>query len=197
MGQNSSSPVASADKSENRQYERTKLYLPGQLFDPRSQQSVECKILNLSAGGASVQSTAQFAPDTSLVLYVENFGRFEGKTIVHADGQLAMKFSIGESKRGRLAEMLKSFALHGVAGVTQLRRHARVPALVSGSLVRANGQILNCEVLDISLEGVSVRTNFRPPVGEIVNLGRTRGRVVRHHADGVAIQYVREVEKAA
>jgi hypothetical protein len=63
--------------------------------------------------------------------------------------------------------------------------------------VRANGQVLACDVLDISLDGVSVRTKFRPPVGEIVNLGRTRGRVVRHHQDGIAIQYVREVEKAA
>ena len=78
-----------------------------------------------------------------------------------------------------------------------MRRHARVPALVSGRIVRSNGQIITCDVLDISLEGVSVRTKVRPPVGEIVNLGRTRGRVVRHHEDGFAIQYVREAEKAA
>jgi hypothetical protein len=184
-------------RPENRLYKRTKLYLPGQIFDPASERSVDCKILNLSAGGAAVQCDRSFAPNIVLVLYVENFGRFEGRTIVHADGQLALNFSIGESKRGRLSEMLKSFTLNGVAGVTEMRRHARVPALVSGRIVRASGQIITCDVLDISLEGVSVRTKVRPPVGEIVNLGRTRGRVVRHHEDGFAIQYVREAEKAA
>jgi len=182
---------------DNRRYERTKLYLPGQIFDPASEKTVECKILNISAGGAAVQCDQSFPPNVMLVLYVENFGRFEGRTIVHADGQLALNFSIGESKRGRLSEMLKSFTLNGVAGVTELRRHVRMPALVSGRIVRSNGQIINCDVLDISLEGVSVRTKVRPPVGEIVNLGRTRGRVVRHHEDGFAIQYVREAEKAA
>ena len=195
MAPDTVSPVV--HKAENRQFERTKLYLPGQIFNPADESSVECKVLNLSAGGAGLQCAKSFAPDTLLVLYVENFGRFEGRSIVHADGQLALKFAIGENKRGRLADMLKSFALNGVAGMTQLRQHARVPTLVSGSIVRANGQILACDVLDISLEGVSVRTKVRPPVGEIVNLGRTRGRVVRHHEDGIAIQYVREIERAA
>lgn len=189
-----SSPSA---ESDNRRYERVKLYLPGQLFNPATQQSVDCKILNLSAGGAAIQCDSAFAEGLPLVLYAENFGRFEGKSIIHSDGQLALKFSIGENKRGRLTDMLKSFAAHGVAGVTQLRQHARIPTLVSGSIVRANGEIMACDVLDISLEGVSVRTKYRPPVGEIVNLGRTRGRVIRHHPDGIAVQYVREIEIAA
>jgi len=193
MGQTASSSA----EPDNRQYERIKLYLPGQLFNPVTEQSADCKVLNLSAGGAAIQCETSFREDIALVLYVENFGRFEGTTIVHGDGQLALKFSIGDGKRGRLTDMLKSFALHGVSGVTQLRQHARIPALVTGSIIRANGEILACDVLDISLEGVSVRTKVRPPVGEIVNLGRTRGRVVRHHPDGVAIQYVREIERAA
>ena len=52
-------------------------------------------------------------------------------------------------------------------------------------------------MLDISLDGVSLRTRVRPPVGEIVNLGRARGRVVKHHPEGVTIQYVKEVSHAA
>ena len=82
---------------ENRTDERTKLYLPGQIFNPANDQSVACKVLNLSAGGAAVQCDQSFAPNVRLVLHVENFGRFEGHSIVHADGQLALKFSIGEA----------------------------------------------------------------------------------------------------
>ncbi|HET7083150.1 MAG TPA: PilZ domain-containing protein [Rhizomicrobium sp.] len=186
-----------ASSPENRKFERIQLFLPGQLFNPLNEQSSPCKVLNLSAGGAAVQCEATFPAGLSLVLYIENFGRFEGRTIVHGDGQLALEFSIGEAKRGRLKEMLQSFTASGVAGVTEVRKHARVPSLVSGSITRENGEQIMCDVLDISLDGVSLRTKVRPPVGEIVNLGRARGRVVRHHQDGIAIQYVKEVGRAA
>lgn len=108
-----------------------------------------------------------------------------------------MEFAIGEGKRGRLKEMIKSFAADGVAGITELRKHGRIPSLISGSITRQNGEHITCDVLDISLDGVSLRTRMRPPIGEVVSLGRTRGRVVRHHPDGIAVQYVREVGKAA
>jgi hypothetical protein len=189
--------TSSESGKENRKYERIQLFLPGQLFNPLTEQSVECKVLNLSAGGAAVQCETAFTSGLSLVLYIENFGRFEGKTIVHGNGQLALEFSIGEAKRSRLKEMLSSFAASGVAGVTEVRKHARIPSLVSGSITLQNGEELRCEVLDISLDGVSLRTRVRPPIGEIVNLGRARGRVVRHHAEGIAIQYVKEVGRAA
>jgi hypothetical protein len=42
----------------------------------------------------------------------------------------------------------------------------------------------------MSLQGVSLRTDSRPPIGEIINLGRTWGRVIRHHQDGIAIQFL-------
>jgi hypothetical protein len=40
---------------------------------------------------------------------------------------------------------------------------------------------------------VSLRTKARPAVGEIVNLGRSWGKVIRHHEEGVAIQFVQIV----
>jgi len=189
--------MASPKVHDKRKYERIKLFLPGQLFNPLNQQSTGCKVLNLSAGGAALQCDVQFPAGLTLILYIESFGRFEGKAIVHGNGQLALEFAIGKSKRARLADMIKSFAADGVAGVTQLRHNSRVPTLIGGSITRQNGEHVSCDVLDISLDGVSLRTKIRPPIGEVVSLGRTSGRVVRHHPDGIAVQYVREVEKAA
>ena len=99
-----------------------------------------------------------------------------------------MEFVIGEGKRGRLKEMIKTFA---AGGLPNMRKSERIPALVSGSFTRENVDQITSELLDISLHGVSLRTRARPPVGEIVNLGRTRGRVVRHMIEGIAVQYVK------
>ena len=182
---------------EKRKYERVKLLLPGHLFDPQTDQSAKCMVLNLSAGGAAIQCSISFRPGSLLILYIDGFGRFQGKPIVHQNGQLALQFIIGDAKRSRLIEMLQSFGLEGLAGVTRQRKHARVPSLASGSIIRENGEQLDCDVLDFSLDGVSLRTSVRPPIGEIVTLGRAQGRIMRHHADGIAVQYVKEINQAA
>jgi hypothetical protein len=185
--------IAARDK---RKYERTMLSLPGQLFNPLTKAAVECKILNLSAGGAALQCDSAFPQGISLVLYIENFGRFEGKTFEHEGGQLVLDFSIREIKRARLVKMLKSFLHEGMAGVMQVRRHARTGASAENSIILENGKRESYDVLDISLEGLSLRTRLRPPIGGIVNLGRIRARVIRHDVDGITVEYVKEAKGA-
>ena len=176
---------------DRRKYERIKLYLVGQLFNPLNNQASECKVLNLSAGGARVQSQTGFSEGLLLVLNVENIGRFEGITIPQETGHFGIRFIAGERKRGHLVSMLTCLGRSGMADVSHLRKHARIPTLVKGSMVRENGKHLTCDVLDISLDGLSVRAKWRPHIGEIVRLGQAHGRVIRHDADGIAIQYVR------
>ena len=53
-----------------------------------------------------------------------------------------------------------------------------------------DGEIVNCEVLDLSLSGVSLGTEMRPPIGEFVLIGQMAGRVVRHHDTGIGITFV-------
>jgi hypothetical protein len=183
---------------DRRKYERIKLYLPGQLFNPLNNQTNACKVLNLSAGGARVQSQTELSEGMSLVLNVESFGRFEGTTLPpYETGHFGIRFTIGERRRGHLLDMLTCLGRSGMADVSHLREHERIPTLVKGSIVRENGKHLTCDVLDISLDGLSVRTKWRPHIGEIVSLGQAHGRVIRHNADGIAIQYVRESGFAA
>jgi CheY-like chemotaxis protein len=179
-------------KPDRRNYERLRMHLAGHLFSPVDAQTIECRVLNLSAGGALVHCKSECPKDLPLVLYVEYFGRFEG-TIAHRNGNLmGLKFSVGEVKRSRLKEMLASYMEHGVSGVTHLRRFPRFRSNGSVTLKREMGQEIVCDVIDISPDGVSLRTNKLIPIGELVSVGKTRGRVVRHHGEGIAMQYVRE-----
>ena len=47
-----------------------------------------------------------------------------------------------------------------------------------------------CEVLDLSVSGVSLKTDVRPPIGEFVLIGQMAGRVARHHEQGIGIEFV-------
>ena len=50
-----------------------------------------------------------------------------------------------------------------------------------------------CRVLDLSQSGaaIGVAPDLRPPVGSMVTIGKTPGRVVRHIEDGFAVEFTR------
>jgi CheY-like chemotaxis protein len=182
---------AAVNKADRRKFERIRMDLVGQLFNPIDWQTVGCRVLNLGAGGALIACESRPA-EGSLVLYVEHFGRFEG-TIVHRSSSLfGLQFAVGEAKRGRLQEMLASFAEHGAAGLSNMRNFPRFKSDGSVTLVRPSGRTIACDVLDISPDGVSLRTTDLPPIGELVRVGKTCGRVVRHHDEGIAMRFIRD-----
>lgn len=181
---------------EKRKYERISLSLKGLLFDPGDETETSCELINLSGGGATLKSERELPPGKHMVLYIEGFGRYEGTTFLDSSGTPALDFAIGELKRKRLIEMLYQFVSRGLAGIAELRRYARAPSSYIGEIVRENGNRLPCDILDISLDGVSLKTEGRPLIGEVVALGHSLGRVVRHHRHGIAIQYVKAVSPA-
>jgi|ERR1039458_6387 hypothetical protein len=92
--------------------------------------------------------------------------------------------------------MLANYTEQGIAGVTPLRRFPRFKSNGSVTLQGEMGQQIICDVIDISPDGVSLRISKLLPIGELVTVGNTRGRVVRHHSEGIAMQYVRETSGA-
>ena len=45
-------------------------------------------------------------------------------------------------------------------------------------------------VLDVSISGASVETAHRPPVGSLIQVGKLRARVVRHHDVGIGVEFL-------
>ena len=186
----SNAQVALHWPGEKRAHERVVTALAGQLFVPAEETTFACQIINLSAGGAGVRCPEPPPLDTFVVLYIDGFGRFGGVATRYIKGELGLKFVCKEAKRQRLLRDLASFVDGGAADLTKLRRHPRTSSVSVGYFQRPSGEFVACDVLDISLQGVSLRTESRPPVGEIINLGRTWGRVIRHHQDGIALQFL-------
>lgn len=126
-----------------------------------------------------------------IVLYVDGFGRFEG-TVARRDGYgFGLRFNATQLKREKIAEQLTLFMNKAlVDDATVMRGHERTPTKGLAQFTRADGTVVKCEVLDLSPGGVSVKTALRPSVGEFVLIGKLAGRVARHHADGIGIQFV-------
>jgi hypothetical protein len=183
-------PIVSKARAERRRFRRVRVDLPGKLFIPASRQESSCKIVDLSSGGAQIEGNLVLEPETQVVLYINGFGRFEG-TVVRRDGfGFGVKFASTALKRERTTEQLTVFMNRSLVDEADLRRHDRTPTKGLTRFTRADGQIVPCEVLDLSVSGISVKTDVRPPIGEFVLIGQMAGRVARHHGEGIGIEFV-------
>lgn len=178
------------DHQDARIYPRLTATLPGHLLLKSDSTTICCTITDISAGGAGLTTQTQLAINTEVVLYVEGFGRFDAHVARSETGIIGLKFECKDAKRQRLLDGIAAFSRSGLKALTRLRRHPRNALLDNGYFTRPNGETVRYDAVDISLRGLSVLTNARPPVGEILNLGLNYGRVARHHELGIAIEFL-------
>ena len=183
------SDAESPRKSERRRFRRVRLDLPGRLFLPADGDEAPCQVGDLSPGGANVACALSPATGTQVVLYVDGFGRFEGQVVRREAEGFGVRFSCTVLKRERIAEQLTLFLNDALVEGAMLRRE-RANHKEFAKFTRADGQIVHCEIVDISAGGVSLATELRPAVGEFVLIAQMAGRVIRHHDKGIDIEFV-------
>jgi len=186
----SGAPTEAQLGQERRRFRRVKMDLPGRLFLPADRSEGPCTVLDMSPGGVAVAS--EFVPElgSAVVLYMDGFGRFEGHVVRQDRGGFGLAFACTPSKRERTAEQLIHFLNNSLGDDSPLRRHGRSSGKGFAKFTRADGQIVHGEVRDISRNGVSLKTDVKPPIGEFILIAQVAGRVCRHHVDGIGIDFV-------
>ena len=193
----SNAQIAPQKAIDRRAHERFGTALAGKFYVPAQKIVMDCEVTNLSGGGASVRCAQPALLNTDGVLYIEGLGRFECVTTRYAEGLLGLTFVCNEAKRQRLTSDLAIYVNSGMAEISRLRCDPRNASAARCSFKLPCGEIVYCDVIDISLQGVLLGTKNRPPIGEIVNLGHSYGRVKRHDQDGILIQFLELVASDA
>lgn len=122
---------ATISQTDRRKYTRLSVDQRGFLYNP-PHEKLECRVVDLSAGGALIQTASEFPRDRPLMLHVEGFGSFEGVVVRSGAGSTGFKFLMGELKRDRLKQALASFAKTGEAPIATYGMH---PNFKPGSAV--------------------------------------------------------------
>lgn len=177
-------------RAERRRFLRVRVDISGRLFVPSENREERCRIVDMSPGGALVACEHVPPADAPIVLYIDGFGRFEGVVARPSENSFGVHFQCSALKRERVAEQLTMLVNKGSVDEAVLRRHERSNTRGLAQFTRANGDNFACEVLDLSLSGLSIKTEARPPIGEIVVIGQMAGKVVRYHESGIAIEFV-------
>lgn len=172
---------------DQRAHPRVPLVLLATLVLPQ-REGLLCLVTDISGGGAGLQYPDQVpAAELAAQLVIEEFGTFEGITARDSGETRGLRFQPGEAERNHLQVKLTLYVEEGLADATQ---HGRWPTEARLLLTRTNGFTEWCEVLRISLRETSVMTGQRPPLGELVRLGRMYGRVAEHLPEGLAIRFL-------
>lgn len=144
----------------------------------------------MSPGGMAVIAPQSGKTGERVVAYIDQIGRLEGTiTRIYPSG-FAMTISASARKRDKLAAQLTWLANRSSLGLSDDRRQSRVPVPDQTATVQLdNGDEEKCHIVDLSVSGVAVMSDRRPPIGSAVRVGKVRGRVVRHIDGGFAVEF--------
>lgn len=156
-----------------------------------------CQVVNLTNTGATFLTQNVPTKGLALVAYLEEVGRVEAISGEPVEGGFTVKFSLTGARLERLQQRIEWLQKRETGDEPDGRRHARYePTEKQSQIALPDGRIYNCEVIDISLSGAAVKTDVMPSVGTFLMLGKMRGRVVRYLDQGVAIEFVKQLDRS-
>lgn len=182
-------PAKASEKEEDRRlYHRVTLPLKARfLTDSGTEWSGV--VTNISAGGALIRAKFPPAFGQSVVLYIDQIGRMEGKVVRSEKDSFAVSYSKKRAKQVKVADQLTTAMNPRRRGGADRRGGPRVKHDAPATVYLEDGRVIQCAILDISLTGASIEISPRPPLGMHLILGRMTAKVVRRHDKGVGVVF--------
>lgn len=155
-----------------------------------------CQVGDISLDGATFLTGIPVPPGLAIVAYLEEVGRVEATSAKAIDGGFQVTFNLTGARRDRFETRLKWLAQKEGGQSIEDRRHARYePREKQSQITMPDGREYACEVMDISLSGAAVKVEVMPSLGTHILLGKMRGRVVRYLENGIAIEFVKLLDR--
>jgi hypothetical protein len=150
-----------------------------------------CRLCSISPNDAIVKAPVSGAEGERVSVYFNAFGILPAQVCRGLPDGFEMAFELGQAERENLAAKIVWHKRLSEGGLTEAREFPRVvPENAASMVTLPSGEQEHCVVADISRSGAAVLTACRPGIGTPVALGRMIGRVVRHTAEGFALQFL-------
>lgn len=179
----------SATPHERRAHARTAVALHGRICADGGH-AMHCTIIDLSPGGACVETRSVPALGEDVVIDVACIGRIAGKVVRADPFDFGMRFTICDEAKKRLASQIMLQFNRERLHTDERRVSERCGQGDGADLVEfADGSSEIAHIKDISLTGVAFLSENRPRIGLELRIGVLTGRVVRHLEDGYAVAF--------
>jgi hypothetical protein len=177
--------------SDRRRHQRVKVTLLGR-YMLEDRREFPCQTIDMSPGGVALFAPVKAPIGARIVAYLDDLGRVEGTASRHLETGFALSLNVTAVKREKLADQLTWLANRHTLGLPEDRRHERItPRNPRSTLIMPDGREHLIKLIDVSLSGAAAKADIQPPLGTIITIGRTKGRVVRHFEGGIALEFLR------
>jgi hypothetical protein len=180
-----------APAPDRRRDKRFKVSLRGR-FMRENKQEHTCKLRDISGCGAALLAPVDLESGERIVAYFDHIGGLEGVVVRTFEGGFAIELQVTPHKREKLVSQLAWLSDNRNQGLSfPQRRHERFAVDNETTTLRLAEDIsTQVRVLDVSISGASVETEARPAIGSEVVLGKLRAKVVRHHVEGLGLEFI-------
>ncbi|GIK79248.1 MAG: PilZ domain-containing protein [Pseudorhodoplanes sp.] len=150
-----------------------------------------CRAVNVSPMLFTVAGPVSGPLGERVIAHFEDFGKIQGPIVRVMNRGFTFRIMASDDERNRLAAKIDWIDKNKTFEMRDARDHKRiVPANPHSRLLFADGRTLGCFVIDVSSSGVAVSADAVPEIGEVLAVGKVVGRVVRHFAEGFAVQFI-------
>ncbi len=183
--------IAPVTDQDRRAYERLPVAIFGRCLLANTLE-IPCQATSISPGDVDVVAAHSPELGEHIVMYLDHVGRLDGEIINQFDGGFAMAINGSPRKREKLAARIEWLKSHSEFGLEDNRRHERItPRNANSEIKMADGRSYPIEIIDISLSGAAIKTDVKPAIGTHLTLSGMQGQVVRHFAEGIAIEFAK------
>jgi hypothetical protein len=156
-----------------------------------------CRVSRVTTDAADFLSDMVPPFGLPIVAYIGDLGRVVGLSNQRIEGGFTVKFTMTGAARDKFEAKLKQRGGRKPAEEAVQHRAPRFePSQSKSQIALSDGRVYPCEVLDISLSGAAVKADIMPTLGTYVALGKMRGRIVRYTDQGMAIEFVKPLDRA-
>lgn len=182
---------------DRRRHPRFPVALLGR-FMRANKQEYPGKLSDISVGGAGILSPIEPEMGERIVAFFDEIGMIEGLVTRKFAGGFAIRLTATQHKREKLAAQITWFINRHELTSAEDRRHERIAVAHKLTSVKLeDGTAIEARMLDISLSGASLGTTARPKIGSELQVGKLRARVMRHHEQGIGVQFLKQVPDSA
>lgn len=154
-----------------------------------------CRVQRISPVTMSMAAPIGGAVGDWVTAHFDEFGVLRGQITRPMGFGFTMSLDMTDEERERLASHVQWLEKHKNYEVSDNRRYRRItPKDPQSTIILADGAMIDCFVIDISMTGAAISADLDVNIGMPMALGTVVGRVVRMLDPGFAIEFMSRVD---
>lgn len=150
-----------------------------------------CRTISISAEAVALIGPVRGAVGERVIAHFDELGKLEGHIVRLVPDGFVMSVVLPDDRRARLAARIDWLDKHRHYRLPDDRTHKRtIPKRPHSTMMLADGTVMGCFVIDMSVSGVAVSADVSPQLGDVLAVGKIIGRVVRLFPEGFALRFV-------